>query len=116
MIHASAAITERRSCVRLAGGGKIDAVLTDQFDQPIDVLRDAEVVNVSAGGLALISQSPAPVGARMKVILVDGDSSQRPKARCRVAALDCHELDDHRHKIRCQLVEGRIPAELIYGW
>lgn len=118
MIQAQAqAIVERRADVRLASDKTIEAVVLDQHSQPIVVLRHVEVINVSAGGLLILSPTPVAMGVRLAVKL--GDRSTRP-ALCQelsLIVLECTpSKDDRQYRIRCQLVQGSMPAELIYNW
>lgn len=108
--------SNRRHDVRLASRKPVDAVIEDQHGQPIDVLKGAEVLNVSAGGLAMISDQPAVVGSQLKVIVDLAATQAQDDPPIRVSTLDCQPMRDHRYKIRCRLISGMMPARLIYGW
>lgn len=107
---------DRRHDLRLAGAGSVDAVVVDRHGQPVRVLEEARVVNVSAGGLALRTHAPVSPGSRV-VVTVDGARpTHAGDRRIRLEALDpCVETGDH-YLVRCRLVEGRMPARLIYRW
>ena len=119
---------DRRQDVRLASRKAVEAVLVDRYDQPIEVLPGAQVLNVSARGLAILSDQPTDVGSQLKVIVNPPDAPDTPDvphasplashdaAPIRVEALDCRPYRDHHYKIRCRLVSGMMPAALIYGW
>ena len=106
---------ERRADVRLASGKKVDAAVVDQHEQPIALLRNAEVVNVSAGGMMIVSDTPAAPGSRM-VINTQSNASLNRKQRLSLESLECAPQNDQQHRIRCKLVQGHIPAKLIYNW
>lgn len=110
-------IQERRSDVRLASGKKIEAAVVDQFEQPIALLRNAEVVNVSAGGMLLVADTPAEPGTRM-VINTQSTSTATPtrKQQLSLEALACAPQKNQQHHIHCRLVKGHIPAKFIYNW
>lgn len=104
-------LTERRADKRLASDVEIGAVVVDRFSRPIESVRGARMVNVSAGGLAFTAESLVPAGATLEV-LARGGASQP----FRVKAVSCGLVDEATHVVRCRLVEGRVPAGLIYGW
>lgn len=109
----------RRQDVRLAGAGAVDAVVVDRYRQPIRVLEGARVVNVSAGGMALRTHAPVAAGSRI-VVTVDGARPTRADERCvRLEAIASHEYEQQVEQsclVHCRLVEGRMPARLIYRW
>jgi len=105
--------------VRLAGGSHVDAVVIDQLHQPIAVLRDLKVINISAGGMAVTTTTPVELGSRIQI------SPAKPSANTlaagmfpdfEVQVLDCTQEADHTHKIRCRLASGSVPATLLYRW
>ncbi len=108
--------TERRTDVRLASDKAVDVAIVDQYDQPVAVLGDAKAINVSAGGMMLLSQTPAHAGARLRVGLPTADQGRGMAQAFNLEALACHPQHDHQHTIHCKLVTGRIPARLIYNW
>lgn len=107
---------ERRRDVRLAGGPKVDAILVDDNQYPVGVLRDAQVLNISAGGMAMISPIPTDRGVRIQVVWGQGRGPLTQREQVGVEVLDCSAWGGEQYKIRCRLVTGRMPAELIYGW
>ena len=100
---------ERRAAVRLAATGRVNAVVLDESNQVQQVLEDVRAINVSAGGLALKTRSTAPQGARVRVTVDNSPSFV-------VEALEQLPLRDGSSKIRCRLLEGRVPARLMHGW
>ncbi len=107
---------DRRADVRLASYKKIEAAVVDDHGQPIVVLRDAEVINVSAGGLLLVSDTPAEPGTRMTVKSGAGRSSDDGGAEIDLVSLECKPWREDQHRIRCKLADGHMPAQFIYGW
>lgn len=106
----------RRRDVRLAGGPTVDAVIVDDHQYPVEVLRQSQVLNVSAGGLALISKRPANPGTQVNIVYGDTHSSLSSPEQLRLEVLDCSSWLDNQYRVRCKRVAGLIPAELIYGW
>lgn len=106
----------RRSDVRLASNKTICVTIVDRYEQPIAVLPRAEVANVSAGGVMLVSDTPAPCGARMKVTLDQSKEMTGAGHRFYLEAIKCSSGRDNHHQINCKLVQGNIPAKLIHGW
>jgi len=106
----------RRSDVRLASNKTISVTIVDRYEQPIAVLPSAEVANVSAGGMMLVSDTPAPCGARIKVTLDQSKEMTGSGNQFYLEALRCSPGRDDHHQINCKLVQGNIPAKLIYGW
>ncbi|MCC7144916.1 MAG: PilZ domain-containing protein [Phycisphaeraceae bacterium] len=109
-------LEERRQDVRLAGNGPVQAVVVDCYSQPLRVLQDAQTVNVSAGGLALLTSTPASPGERVVVTLEGARLSQPGAQRVVLEALAVRRLLAGQTMVNCRLVEGRMPAKLIYGW
>jgi hypothetical protein len=108
---------ERRRDLRLASAAKVNAVVIDGYKNPIDVLRQSELVNVSAGGLALATITPAQPGARVSIQVDDPNPVDPDRERTIfLETLDCATWLDGRKVIRCRLVEGRMPAKFIYNW
>ena len=106
----------RRSDVRLASNKTVSVTIVDRYEQPIAVLPSAEIANVSAGGMMLVSDTPAPCGARMKVTLDQSKEMGESDQRFYLEALRCSPGRDSHHQINCKLVQGNIPAKLIHGW
>ena len=111
--------TDRRRSVRLAGTTRpVEAVVVDLHDQPVELLARVQLLNVSAGGLAMLSDQPIRAGSHIK-IMINGESSARDEESfVNVEAIDCHDWPSQpgRYKTRCRRLTGAIPAELIYGW
>jgi len=108
---------ERRADVRLASGKKVDAVVVDRHGQPITLLREAEVLNISGGGLSLVSTDPVDAGDHVNINLPETSKLQRRViGAIKLGVLSCLPCDGNKHKIRCKLIDGGIPTNLIYGW
>lgn len=114
--HRESLAQDRRADVRLASLKKIDAVVVDRHHQPVGVSRYAHVVNVSAGGLMMISEQPIPRGSRVVVNVENPSSTHGDRQMLDLEALECLPQGDHKHRIRCRLVGGAMPARLIYSW
>lgn len=106
----------RRADVRLASGRKIDAVVLDQHAQPVILLRDTEATNVSAGGLMMLSEDSVELGTRVEVRVVAKGTNQAKARRFTVRTIACSPHGEQKHRIHCQVVQGAVPADLIYGW
>jgi hypothetical protein len=115
MATANARSDDRRVGLRLAGGGEIDVVVEDPQHRPIEVLRDVRVVNVSAGGAALITSSSVKPGSVLAVRIISAHGEGEDRV-FKLRTLDCAMLDQKQQLIRCKLVAGKIPAALIYNW
>lgn len=102
---------DRREDIRLASYETVDAAVMDRHDQPVGVLRDAVVVNVSAGGLMLVSDASAEAGTRLEMRL-DGARG----TRIGLEAISSSPVGEKGHRICCKLVDGNMPARLIYNW
>ncbi|MCC7408066.1 MAG: hypothetical protein IT442_08340 [Phycisphaeraceae bacterium] len=114
------AIADRRQDKRLAGRaglGFVQAVVIDAAQEPIAVLRQVELVNVSAGGLSFTTITPVPPGSRVMVSLADA-STKLADARVTLEALsqDPAVGQPDSRVTHCRLIQGRMPARLIHGW
>ncbi len=107
---------DRRRDMRLAGAGvgRLDAVVVNKFSQPIEILREPEVVDVSAGGLALAVSNATKVGHAVRLGVMDAKHGVTDSIT--VETVDCRPWLDGKHLLRCKLVQGKMPASLIYGW
>lgn len=108
-------INQRRN-PRLAAEGQVRATVVDDHDQPIIVLRDVEVVNVSAGGMAFITHTAVTPSAVVNAFVGDDTDRQFYPQRIRLEVLDCAPHDHRRYRVRCRLLEGSMPARLIADW
>lgn len=102
---------DRRSAPRVAGQGSLRAAVIDAHGQASSILKEAQVVNVSGGGLAFTTTGAAPVGS--KVNLRIGDGRAKPFD---VRIVGVKRRGDGRSELRAQLVQGSIPACLMYDW
>ncbi len=105
---------DRRDAVRLAGGSAVDATVLDEHGQPVRILEDARVLDLGAGGIALTTTTPTEAGRRVQVT-VDSASGDG-KMQLEFESLECLDYAGGRHKLRCRLIEGQMPARLIHGW
>lgn len=108
---------ERRSDVRLAGGGPIDAAVIDRYQQPITVLQATNVINLSAGGMALATSTQVEPESRIRVSV--SDNGQRGVKSNSVSDFDlqvlaCSRVPNGQYLARCKLKQGLMPATLIY--
>ena len=107
---------DRRADVRLASGKNVDAVVLDRHAQPITLLRESNVDNVSAGGLSLVSNDSVEPGAHVQVTLADNRTDREGRRSLGLQAVACTAYGDRKHKIRFKLVAGSMPASLLYHW
>lgn len=107
---------ERRRDLRLASTAAVEAVVLDRFNHPVEVLRQTELLNVSASGLALVTLTPTDPGVRMAIQVNERDEGHPQGRRIYLETLECSAWLDGRHKVRCRLLEGRMPARFIYKW
>ncbi len=109
---------ERRRAPRIAGCGPVQAVTLDHGNRPTEVMRHAQVHNVSAGGLALLSSTQTHPGTHIDIMLTPepGQYANNPQPAVRVKTLACNPFQGHLFKTRCTLTTGQMPAELIYNW
>lgn len=102
---------ERRVCPRVAGQGELQAAVIDGHGQARRQLQHAQVVNVSGGGIAFTSMDDCRIG--------DTVSIRMPKAPAQpfsVRIVGANRRGDGRSELRGQLVQGAVPACLMYGW
>lgn len=102
---------DRRAAPRVAGQGSLKASVVDEHGQTRSLLKHAQVVNVSGGGLAFTSEDSAAVGATVSI-----RTSEAQANPFRVRIVGANQRGDGRSELRAQLVEGAIPACLMYDW
>ncbi len=107
---------DQRRAPRFAAEGPVRATVMDDHDQPLIVLRDIEVVNVSAGGLAFTTPTAVTPSAVVSAFIGDDADSHQSPQRIRLEVLDCAPLGHRRFRVRCRLIEGSMPARLIADW
>ena len=108
---------ERRSAVRLAGGGPIDAAMIDRYQQPISVLQATSVINISAGGMAFATSTQVEPESRIRVSASDnGRRGMRGNSFSDfdLQVLACTRAPNGQHLARCKLKQGLMPTALIY--
>ena len=110
------ATRERRSDVRLLRGTRVEAALVDRYDQPVAMLRDAQVIDVSAEGLAVMSATRARPGSVLHIATA-GDGAWLPgQSHCKARVINCLASGAGAYTLHCALSEGLMPASLIYNW
>ena len=107
---------DQRKTPRLAADGPVRATVVDDHDQPLIVLRNVEVVNVSAGGLAFTTPTAVTPSSVVNAFIGDETDQQFYPQRIRLEVLDCAPHDHRRYRVRCRLIEGSMPARLIADW
>ena len=107
---------DRRQDVRLAGGGEVAAAVIDGHDQPVVILRAPGVLNVSAGGVAITTPSRVDAGERLSLCCETVEGVEQPTTRFEVEALESVAYHDGRNKVRCRLIQGHVPVQLVHGW
>lgn len=107
---------DRRQDYRLASGAAVEAVVVDQADRPITLLREPQVLNISAGGLAMITDTEVPMGADIRIIVKQPRTITPDNASFVARVLHTRRSADGTQQLNCQLTRGRVPASLIYKW
>lgn len=113
---------ERRRHPRVPGRGQVSIRRLDRSGEPGRALGAFELLDVSAGGLALLAVRPVKVGTVLHVTpdYPEKPATFAPQPFC-VQVLSCLSLpcasgsSDRpmfEHKLRCKLVIGSIPADL----
>ncbi|MBI1335518.1 MAG: hypothetical protein GC164_00995 [Phycisphaera sp.] len=108
--------TDRRTDLRLAGRGTIEAVVEDPMGNPVQALEDTRVLNVSAGGMAVVTSTPMMAGLRVRVRPMRRSLAHIEPDWVKLEALECVTRGPDRHRLRLRLVEGAMPAQLVYDW
>ncbi len=103
---------ERRATPRVAGQGELKAAVIDAYGQARKVLEQAQVVNVSGGGIAFTSTEACEIGDQVNITTASNKYA-RPFS---VRIVGANRRGDGRSELRGQLVEGSVPACLMYGW
>ena len=102
---------ERRSTPRVAGQGELKAAIIDEHGQPRKILSQAQVVNVSGGGIAFTTADGCDIGSMVDVHVQDDQT--HPFS---IKIVGANRRGDGRSELRGQLVNGAVPASLMYGW
>jgi hypothetical protein len=105
---------DRRADIRLEGGGQIDAVVIDAYGFPSATLLSPRVENVSASGLAISTTTEVEAGSRVKVMVAGLDATEVPGVI--VEVLSVVPQADGRLSLHCRVVDGTVPASLIFRW
>jgi hypothetical protein len=106
---------DRRSDVRLEGGGAVDAVVLDAHQFPVRTLQSPRVDNVSASGMAILTLSEGvEIGSRVRVTLAGTDAVEVPGVVLEVMSVAAQP--DGRFALHCRVLEGTVPAALIFRW
>lgn len=102
---------DRRGTPRVAGDGVLRAAVIDEHGQSRKLLKQAQVVNVSGGGIAFTSADACEVGDTVSLRTPDNTTNV-----FRVRVVGANRRGDGRSELRGRLVEGAVPACLMYGW
>ena len=106
---------ERRKYERKPGRGAVVATALDDLAHEGRPLRDLDVLNVSPGGVALLTSDSVAPGTRIRLSTVTDAQFKSPVTGCTVEVLDRSDWQDTRNLLRCRLVQGHLAAALIYG-
>jgi len=102
---------ERRTTPRVAGEGELLAAVLDAHGQSRKLLEQAQVVNVSGGGIAFTSADACDVG---DTVDIRTPSEQAKSFSVRIVG--ANRRGDGRSELRGELISGSVPACLMYGW
>lgn len=102
---------ERRTSPRVAGQGELMAAVIDAHGQARKLLEQAQVVNVSGGGIAFTSTDACDVGDTVDI----RTPSQQAKSFS-VRIVGANRRGDGRSELRGKLISGAVPASLMYEW
>ena len=89
-------VDDRRAHPRIAPPG----IIRVGHEAPGESIGNAEIVNMSHGGVAIRCQQPVKIGERLVFSTIDG----LPPVLCEV--LESRPLDDGWHHVRCRCVLG----------
>lgn len=106
---------ERRKHERKPGRGAVVATAMDDMAHDGRPLQDLEVLNVSPGGIALLTSDTVAPGTRIHLSTVTDARFKSPVTACTVEVLDRTDWQDNRNLLRCRLVAGHLAAAMIYG-
>ena len=76
----------------------------------------AETINVSGAGMALLSQTSVEPGTCLSISIGQDSSQGNDGDRVVVEVIECLRLDTGGYVLRCRRKEGQIPAQLILDW
>lgn len=102
---------DRRATPRVAGRGALMAAVVDAHGQARKLLEQAQVVNVSGGGIAFTTADACDVGET-----VDVRTPNEPATSFSVRIVGANRRGDGRSELRGELINGAVPACLMYGW
>ncbi len=108
--------TNRRRYIRLAGEGALHAAVVDDNGQPLIVLREVEIINVSAGGLCVLTPTSVAPASHVSAIVGQERNAEAEHRKIRLECLECTQQHDKRYRVRFRLLEGAMPAQVIYQW
>jgi len=106
---------DRRRDYRLASGASVEAVVVDAADRPVALLHDAQVLDVCAGGVAVMTDSDIDAGVELRIAVKPRLTLDR-EVRFKARVLHADRGRDGAHRLGCRLSAGRVPAALIYNW
>lgn len=102
---------DRRNSPRVAGDGDLRAAVIDEHGQSRKLLKHAQAVNVCGDGIAFTSSDGCEVGDTVSLRTADNTVSA-----FRVQIVGASRRGDGRSELRGRLVQGAVPACLMYGW
>lgn len=111
--HSRTLNTDRRNDIRLEGGGRIQAAIIDA--EPWRVLDDPVIENISVGGMAILTSTRVEAGSRV-VVWNAGGSPRDVASSVVLEVLDSADWQDGRRILRCRVVDGMVPASVIFCW
>ncbi len=102
---------ERRDSPRVAGQGELRAAVMDAHSQTRRLLAQAQVVNVSGSGIAFTSADACELGDTIAI-----RTPQQETRPFTIKIVGANRRGDGRSELRGRLIDGAIPACLMYGW
>ncbi len=106
---------ERRNAVRVAGQGTLEAVIVDQHGQPVQVLQETQIRNVSSGGIAFTTTSRVDISHQIRIRYIE-EESRKTDSVFQIEVVEYDELPNNCYMVHGRLVEGSIPARMVYSW
>ena len=95
---------ERRVHTREDRYHPIIVTVVDPDGGIIAVLEDADLLNISAGGMAVSTETPISLNDKLVIRGYNLDEDQPVVLRL----VGCSIMSDKRYKLRCEVIEGII--------
>lgn len=102
---------DRRATPRVAADGDLIAAVIDEHGQSRRLLKHAHAVNVCGDGIAFTSADACEVGDTVSLRTADNTISAFS-----VQIVGASRRGDGRSELRGKLINGAVPACLMYGW